>query len=68
MYGGCNADYTICPTPAATVAQWQAGSGKGAGTQTGDPHFTAVGQGPAGYVQTTYPGWGATPQTSYGSA
>jgi hypothetical protein len=48
-------------------AQWQLASGKGAGTQFGDPHFTAVGQGAAGYVQTTYPGWGATPQPSYGS-
>jgi hypothetical protein len=48
-------------------AQWQSVSGKGAGTQFGDPHFTAVGQGPAGYVQSTYPGWGATPQASYGS-
>jgi hypothetical protein len=49
------------------LAAWQGVSGKGAGTQLGNPNFSAVGMGPAGYVQTTFPGWGATPQASYGS-
>lgn len=48
------------------LAAWQGVSGKGAGTQLGNPNFSAVGMGPAGYVQTTFPGWGATPQASYG--
>jgi hypothetical protein len=51
-----------------TVADWQAASGKGANTQTNDPQFSAPGTGPAGYTHTLYPGWGATPQASYGIA
>jgi hypothetical protein len=48
------------------LPSWQAASGKGANTRTDDPQFSAPGTGPAGYVQTTYPGWGATPAPSYG--
>lgn len=49
------------------VPSWQATSGKGAGVVTTNPNFAAPGTGPAGYAQTTFPGWGATPQASYGS-
>jgi hypothetical protein len=49
------------------LANWQAASGKGANIQLANPGFAALGSGPAGYVQSTYPGWGATPQASYGA-
>jgi hypothetical protein len=50
-----------------TLANWQTASGKGANTQLSNPNFSAPGTGPAGHTQTTFPGWGATPQSSYGS-
>lgn len=48
-----------------TLANWQTASDKGANTQLGNPNFSAPG--PAGHTQMTFPGWGATPQSSYGS-
>jgi hypothetical protein len=48
------------------IPSWSAASGKGANTSLGNPHLSAPGTGPSGYVQTAFPGWGATPQASYG--
>jgi len=48
-----------------TLANWQTAADKGANTQLGNPNFSAPG--PAGHTQMTFPGWGATPQSSYGS-